>query len=159
VYVLRLDLEGKRIGLSLKRLQPNPWALVDEMYHVGQLVSGEVSRVTQFGAFISLEPGIEALLHTSQLADPAPEDPTGFVHEGQRLLMRVISIESHRQRLGLSLKEVTEDEVEAWEAQHGSISDEDAAEEEVEEAIESEAVEAAAEVEPVGAEVVVEDAE
>src|SRR5690606_13423559 len=61
VYILRLDAEGKRIGLSLKRLQENPWALVDEMYHVGQLVEGTVSRVAQFGAFISLEPGIEAL--------------------------------------------------------------------------------------------------
>ncbi len=119
VYILRLDQEGKRIGLSLKRLQPNPWALVDEMYHVGQLVEGEVSRVTQFGAFVSLEPGIEALLHTSQMADPAPEDPSVLVRESQKLLMRVISIESHRQRLGLSLKEVTEEEQESWRAQHG----------------------------------------
>ncbi len=116
VYVLRLDQEGKRIGLSLKRLQPNPWALVDEMYHVGQLVEGEVSRVTQFGAFISLEPGIEALLHTSQMSDPPPEDPSLIVREGQSLLMRVISIEGHRQRLGLSLKEVTEEELAEWHA-------------------------------------------
>lgn len=119
VYVLRLDQDGKRIGLSLKRLQPNPWALVDEMYHVGQLVKGEVSRVTQFGAFVSLEPGIEALLHTSQMDDPAPEDPSTLVRESQTLVMRVISIESHRQRLGLSLKEVTEEEKAAWAAQNG----------------------------------------
>jgi small subunit ribosomal protein S1 len=110
VYVLRLDKEGKRIGLSLKRLQPNPWMLVDDIYHVGQLVEGEVSRVAQFGAFVSLEPGIEALLHTSQMSDPPPDDPTQVVYEGQRLLMRVISVESHRQRLGLSLKEVAEEE-------------------------------------------------
>ncbi|MCC7451415.1 MAG: S1 RNA-binding domain-containing protein [Anaerolineae bacterium] len=121
VYILRLDRDGKRIGLSLKRLQPNPWAMVDEMYHVGQLIEGEVSRVAQFGAFVSLEPGIEALLHTSQMADPAPEDPTGLLREGQKLLMRVISIESHRQRLGLSLKDVTEDERERWTAEHGTI--------------------------------------
>ncbi len=117
VYVLRLDQDGKRIGLSLKRLQPNPWAQVDEMYHVGQLVEGEISRVTQFGAFVSLEPGIEALLHTSQMSDPAPEDPAQVVREGQQLLMRVISIESHRQRLGLSLKEVTPEELAEW---HGT---------------------------------------
>ena len=116
VFVLRLDQDGKRIGLSLKRLQPNPWALVDDMYHVGQLVEGEVSRVTQFGAFVSLEPGIEALLHTSQMSDPAPEDATLVVREGQKLVMRVISIESHRQRLGLSLKEVSEDEIADWQA-------------------------------------------
>jgi small subunit ribosomal protein S1 len=110
VYILRLDAEGKRIGLSLKRLQENPWAMVDELYHVGQLVEGVVSRVAQFGVFVSLEPGIEALLHTSQISDPAPEDPSLVVHEGQKLLMRVISIESDKQRLGLSLKEVAQEE-------------------------------------------------
>jgi small subunit ribosomal protein S1 len=121
VFILRLDRDGKRIGLSLKRLQPNPWAMVDEMYHVGQLIEGEVSRVAQFGAFVSLEPGIEALLHTSQMAEPAPEDPTGLLMEGQKLLMRVISIESHRQRLGLSLKDVSEEERERWTEQYGTI--------------------------------------
>src|SRR5215213_7749661 len=114
VYILRLDSEGKRIGLSLKRLQPNPWSMVDELYHVGQLVEGIVSRVTQFGAFVSLDPGIEALLHTSQIAEPPPEDPSLVVHEGQRLLMRVISIESDKQRLGLSLKEVNDEEKQRW---------------------------------------------
>lgn len=109
VYVLRLDGEGKRIGLSLKRLQPNPWSLVEELYHVGQLVEGTVSRVAQFGAFISLDPGIEALLHVSQIADPAPADASLLVHEGQQLTMRIISIEADKQRLGLSLKEVAQD--------------------------------------------------
>ncbi len=110
VYILRLDAEGKRIGLSLKRLQENPWAAVEELYHVGQLVEGIVSRVTQFGAFVSLDPGIEALLHTSQIAEPPPEDPSLVVHEGQRLVMRVISIGADKQRLGLSLKEVTDED-------------------------------------------------
>jgi small subunit ribosomal protein S1 len=114
VYILRLDAEGKRIGLSLKRLQENPWAVVDDLYHVGQLVEGTISRVAQFGAFVSLDPGIEALLHTSQIAEPPPEDPSLVVHEGQRLLMRVISIESDKQRLGLSLKEVSAEEKERW---------------------------------------------
>ena len=114
VYILRLDAEGKRIGLSLKRLQENPWAVVDELYHIGQLVEGIVSRVAQFGAFVSLDPGIEALLHTSQIAEPPPEDPSLVVHEGQHLLMRVISIESDKQRLGLSLKEVSDEEKQRW---------------------------------------------
>ncbi len=121
VFVLRLDQDGKRIGLSLKRLQPNPWAMVDEMYHVGQLIEGEVSRVAQFGAFVSLKPGIEALLHTSQMAEPPPEDPTGLLREGQHLLMRIITIESHRQRLGLSLKDVSDEERARWTAEYGTI--------------------------------------
>jgi small subunit ribosomal protein S1 len=121
VYILRLDQDGKRIGLSMKRLQPNPWALVDEMYHVGQLIEGEVSRVAQFGAFVSLKPGIEALLHSSQMAEPPPEDPTQILSEGQHLLMRIITIESHRQRLGLSLKDVSEEERKAWEQENNVV--------------------------------------
>lgn len=115
VYVLRLDEEGKRIGLSLKRLQKNPWDMVEEIYHIGQLIEGKVSRVAHFGAFVALEPGIEALLHISQMADPAPEHPSLLVHEGQRVLTRIISIEPDRQRLGLSLKDVEPDELAAWE--------------------------------------------
>jgi small subunit ribosomal protein S1 len=124
VYILRLDAEGKRIGLSLKRLQDNPWSLVDEVYHVGQLVEGTVSRVAQFGAFVSLDPGIEALLHTSQISDPAPEDPTLVIRDGQKLLMRVISIESDKQRLGLSLKEVSEDERGRWQERDAEAAEE-----------------------------------
>jgi len=120
VYVLRLDEEGKRIGLSLKRLQKNPWDIIEEIYHVGQLVEGKVSRVAQFGAFVSLDPGIEALLHISQMAEPQPEHPSLVVHEGQRLLMRVISIEPDKQRLGLSLKEVTQEEQARWSEKRGS---------------------------------------
>lgn len=114
VYILRLDTEGKRIGLSLKRLQQNPWAQAEQLYHVGQLVEGLVSRVAQFGAFVSLDPGIEALLHASQISEPPPEDATHIIREGERLLMRVISIEPDRQRLGLSLKEVAEEERSRW---------------------------------------------
>ena len=114
VYILHLDEQGKRIGLSLKRLQPNPWSLVDEMYHIGQLVEGVISRVESFGAFISLDPGIEALLHVSQMSANPDENPLRHLYEGQKLLMRIISIESDRQRLGLSLTEVTATEKAQW---------------------------------------------
>lgn len=109
VFVLRLDTDGRRIGLSLKRLQPNPWSQVDELYHVGQVVEGVISRVTSFGAFVSMDPGIEALLHVSQIADPPPADPTVLLIEGQAISARIISIEPHRQRLGLSIRDVDND--------------------------------------------------
>ena len=115
VYVLHLDPEGKRIGLSLKRMQPNPWSLVDGLYHIGQLVEGVISRLETFGAFISLDPGIEALLHVSQMSGNPDENPLRHLYEGQKLLIRIISIESDRQRLGLSLTEVTAAEKAQWE--------------------------------------------
>ncbi|MCI0713145.1 MAG: S1 RNA-binding domain-containing protein [Chloroflexi bacterium] len=118
VYILSLDEEGKRIGLSLKRLQPNPWSEVDDLYHIGQLVLGEVTRVTQFGVFVRLEPGIEALLHSSQVGNPTVE-LEHYVRQGQHLLLRIISIEADRQRLGLSLKEVTEAERDNFAIEHG----------------------------------------
>ncbi|NWG16478.1 MAG: S1 RNA-binding domain-containing protein [Chloroflexi bacterium] len=130
VYILRLDAEGKRIGLSLKRMQKNPWAAAEELYHVGQLVEGTVSRVAQFGAFVSLEPGIEALLHASQVAEPPPTDPSVLLYEGQKLLLRVISIEPDRQRLGLSLKDVTDEEKQRWQERYAT-QEQPAAESEV----------------------------
>lgn len=142
VYILHLDENGKRIGLSLKRLQPNPWDLVEEMYHIGQLVEGTVSRLEPFGAFISMEPGIEALLHVSQLSDGGDVDPRRDLYEGQRLLTRIISIETPKQRLGLSLKEVTEGELAQWEENRAAKLVESAAE--LEEADESDEAEVAA---------------
>lgn len=114
VFILHLDEQGKRIGLSLKRLLPNPWTLVDNMYHIGQLVEGVISRLESFGAFISLDPGIEALLHVSQMSNNPDENPLRHHYEGQKLLMRIVSIESDRQRLGLSLTEVTAAERAQW---------------------------------------------
>ena len=116
VYILRLDKAKKRIGLSLKRLKANPWSEVDNLYSVGQVVEGTVSRVVLFGAFIELDTGIEALLHTSQISDPPPNDPTLAVFEGEQLLLRVISIESDRQRMGLSMKDVSDEERTTWRA-------------------------------------------
>jgi small subunit ribosomal protein S1 len=120
VYILHLDDDGKRIGLSLKRLQPNPWEIVEETYHIGQLVEGTVSRIEPFGAFVSMDPGIEALLHISQLSQADVADPREMLYDGQRVLTRIISIESNKQRLGLSLKEVTEGELAQWQ-EHGTI--------------------------------------
>ena len=122
VYILNLDAEGRRIGLSLKRLKPNPWTLVDDMYHVGQLVEGLISRIESFGAFVSLEPGIEALLHISQVSRNPQENAIRHLYEGQKLLLRIISIESKRQRLGLSLNEVAEAETAQWEARQMELA-------------------------------------
>jgi small subunit ribosomal protein S1 len=107
VYVLRLDHERKRVGLSLKRLQPNPWTLVDETYTLDQLVSGTVANVLDFGAFV-------ALVHVSQLADSPSSDARELVKRGDELVLRILRIDSFRERISLSLKGVSEQERDDW---------------------------------------------
>jgi len=105
VYVLRLDYERGRIGLSIKRLQPDPWTLVDEKYQVGQLVRGRITNVVAFGAFARLELGVEGLIHVSELAQGKISHPSSVVKKGDELTLRVISINAGRRRIGLSLRQ------------------------------------------------------
>jgi small subunit ribosomal protein S1 len=116
VYVLRLDHAKRRIGLSLKRLQPEPWALVEEKYELGQLVEGTVTNVVDFGAFAEIEDGVEGLIHISELADAAVSHPKEVVKRGDLLLLRIIRIDTRRKRMGLSLKRVLEEEWAEWAA-------------------------------------------
>jgi len=116
VYVLRVDRERKRIGLSLKRLQPDPWHVAEEAYEVGQIVKGMVTNIVDFGAFARIEDGIEGLIHVSELSDGdfAPQD---LVREGEELYVKILSIDADRQRMGLSLKQAPSiEEVEGKEA-------------------------------------------
>ncbi|UCC89191.1 MAG: S1 RNA-binding domain-containing protein, partial [Anaerolineales bacterium] len=106
--------ERKRIGLSLKRLQPDPWTLVDETYTVDQLVSGTVTNVVDFGAFVGLDLGVEGLVHASELADPPPSNPQELLKRGDELVLRILRIDSFRERIGLSLKQVSEQERDDW---------------------------------------------
>ncbi len=105
VYILRLDYEKKRIGLSTKRLQPDPWTLIDEKYRVGQLVRGTVTNVVDFGAFARLEPGVEGLIHVSELAEGNIGHSSNVVKKGDELTLRVISVNVERRRIGLSLRQ------------------------------------------------------
>lgn len=103
-YILQLDHKRQRIGLSLKRLQPNPWLEIERTHSVGQLVEGTVSRVVSFGAFIELENGIEALLHISEISDPQPEHVEDALKPGDGVVAQIVNFEPHRQRMGLSIK-------------------------------------------------------
>jgi small subunit ribosomal protein S1 len=105
VYVLRLDYERRRIGLSIKRLQPDPWTLVDDKYQVGQLVQGKITNTVAFGAFARLEPGVEGLIHISELAEGKISHPSSVVKKGDGLTLRVISVNARRRRIGLSLRQ------------------------------------------------------
>jgi small subunit ribosomal protein S1 len=100
IEVLKVDRESKRIGLSLKRRQPDPWQQVSERLQPGQSVDGTVTRLAPFGAFVDLGEGVEGLLPTNQIANQ-PE-----VQEGAAVRVRVLNVEPDRQRIGLALQSV-----------------------------------------------------
>ena len=117
VYVLGVDQESGRISLSRKKLLPNPWDTVASRYNQNQLIEGKVTRILDYGAFAEIEPGVEGLLHVSQLSRNPVEDPRAVVQEGEVHLLRIVSIDQKRQRIGLSLKAVTPTEQIEWMAQ------------------------------------------
>jgi small subunit ribosomal protein S1 len=120
VHILNVDHERKRISLSLKRLQPDPWMFVQETYTANQLVNGTVTNVVDFGAFVALETGIEGLVHISELADPPPEKPKDVVKCDDEVVVRILSIDPFRQRLALSLKSISAQERNDWFEQHAN---------------------------------------
>ncbi|MCU0503730.1 MAG: S1 RNA-binding domain-containing protein [Anaerolineae bacterium] len=118
VKVLRIDKARERIGLSLKRVQPDPWSTALDDYKAGELVEAVVTRVSDFGAFTRLRTGVEGLLHVSEMADIRPDHPQSLVAPGDLLLLRVLRVEPERRRIGLSLRQVSEGEWAEWAASY-----------------------------------------
>ncbi len=114
VQVLRVDIEQQRISLSRKPLLGNPWDTIDEKYAEGQLVEGNIVRIADYGAFVELEPGVEGLLHITQLSRSNVEDVRDIVQEGEVHLLRVLTVDNERQRIRLSLKSVSANEQIEW---------------------------------------------
>jgi small subunit ribosomal protein S1 len=108
VYILNVDHEKKRIALSLKRLEPEPWTTVENRYYVGQLVEGTITRLANFGAFALINDEIEGLIHISELSTGRVNHPQDVVREGQKHVIRIIRIDPKRRRMGLSLKRVAD---------------------------------------------------
>lgn len=108
VQVISIDRDRKRIGLSMKRQEEDPWENVVRSYHVGQLVQATVTKLTKFGAFARLldAPEIEGLIHISELADYRVSHPREVVLVGDVLTLRIVKIDSDQRRLGLSLRQV-----------------------------------------------------
>ncbi|MCP4424299.1 MAG: S1 RNA-binding domain-containing protein [Chloroflexi bacterium] len=126
VYVLKLDRDEQRISLSRKRMLPNPWTTVEERYALHQLVEGTITRIVDYGAFAEIEPGVEGLLHISQLSRSAVQTPHEIVSENEVHLLRIVSIDPKRQRMGLSLRSVTANEQIEWMAQRELDTQEEA---------------------------------
>lgn len=108
--VLRVDAEQKKIALSLKRLQPEPWETIEERYQVGGIVDGVVTKLTDFGAFARIEDAVEGLIHISELTTRMINHPREVVREGDAVRLKVLRIEPERRRLGLSLKQAEPEE-------------------------------------------------
>jgi small subunit ribosomal protein S1 len=104
LLVLNVDPAQRKVGLSLKRLTPDPWATVEERYQVGQLIQGTITNVVDFGAFVRIEEGLEGLIHISELAEGNFLHPRNVVREGEVVTVRVLNIDGRNRRLGLSLR-------------------------------------------------------
>jgi len=106
VKVINVDRDKKRIGLSVRALQEDPWRSRVQKYSVGQLVEGIITRLTKFGAFARLEGDIEGLIHISEIAEHRIEHPKEVLKEGDVKSLRVIRIDADQHRIGLSLRKV-----------------------------------------------------
>ncbi len=104
VLVLNVDRDKERVGLSYKRLKRDPWRAVEERYKPGDLVSGQVSNVVSFGAFVVLEEELEGLIHISELAEGSFLHPRNVVKQGDLIQARVLQVNGQKKRLALSLR-------------------------------------------------------
>lgn len=109
VEVLDVDLQRERISLGLKQCTPDPWSKLVENYPVGQIVDGKVTKTVPFGAFVELEPGVEGLVHISEMANKHIETPSQVVHTGDTVKVKIMDINPERRRISLSMKAAASD--------------------------------------------------
>jgi small subunit ribosomal protein S1 len=108
VKIERIDTETGKIGLSLRESAENPWDSVESKYHVGDKLKGTVSKTMDFGAFVKLEPGVEGLIHISELAHGRVFRTSDVVKEGQDVEVKLLGIDREKQRISLSLRALIE---------------------------------------------------
>ena len=109
VFILALDRDRERVSLSRKQLLKSPWEIVLEKYQEGDVIDGTIVRIAPFGAFVEVEPGVDGLVHISQLANRRVEKPEDVVQVGQEVRIKILSIDPNEKRIGLSIKEAQED--------------------------------------------------
>lgn len=108
VKVLSVDRERERVSLSIRQVSDDPWTKVDKNYEAGEIVQGKIVRTVSFGAFVELEPGVEGLVHISQLAWNHVEKTEDVVNPGDTIKVKILSVNQAEKRISLSLKETTE---------------------------------------------------
>ncbi|MGQ9511908.1 bifunctional 4-hydroxy-3-methylbut-2-enyl diphosphate reductase/30S ribosomal protein S1 [Thermodesulfitimonas sp.] len=123
VKVIKIDRENEKISLSRKQVIPDPWETVAEKYPVGSLVEAKVVRLAPFGAFVELEPGVEGLVHISHFADWHVEKPEDVLNEGDRVTLRVLSVDPAGRRIRLSLRDAIRKEEDVTVAEQQTTED------------------------------------
>jgi small subunit ribosomal protein S1 len=108
--VLNIDKDNERFSLGIKQLQRDPWEAVPERYRVGSKITGTVTNVTDFGVFVELEEGIEGLVHVSEVTTEKLKTPLGRLQVGEIVSAKVLNVNPKERRIGLSIKQIEEDE-------------------------------------------------
>jgi small subunit ribosomal protein S1 len=111
VEVLDVDLERERVSLSLKATQEDPWKEFERKYRAGEIITGQVTKIVPFGAFVRVAQGIEGLVHISELSNTHVESPESVVNVGDQVQVKVIDVDVSRRRISLSMRQVAEGEV------------------------------------------------
>ncbi len=106
VVILELDKENRKLSLSMKALTPDPWKDVDEKYPAGNIVLGKVVRFTDFGAFIELEPGVDGLVHISEISHKRINKPSDMLKIGEQIKAKILDVNPQEKRISLSIKAV-----------------------------------------------------
>lgn len=107
--VLNVDKDSERLSLGLKQMEPDPWSLVEEKYHVGQDIRVKIVKVANFGAFAELEDGVEGLIHLSELSHEKVDSPEDVVTVGQEVDAKIIKIDAEARKIGLSIRAFSEE--------------------------------------------------
>ena len=116
VKVLIKDIKGEKIALSLKFEDQNPWLTAADKYAIGSVIKGRVARMTDFGAFVELEPGVDALLHVSQISREHVDKPSDVLKIGQEVETKVVDFNGEDRKISLSIKALQADMMRAEEA-------------------------------------------
>lgn len=109
VKVLKVDKENERISLSIKEAQPGPWERAAEQLKAGDIITGKVKRLVSFGAFVEVFPGVEGLVHISQISNRHIGNPAEVLKEGQEVQVKILDVNPAEQRISLSIREVEEE--------------------------------------------------
>ena len=123
VLILDIDKDKSRVSLGVKQLTPHPWEKAAENYSTGSIVEGKVVRLLNFGAFVELEPGIDGLVHISQISDDHISNPSEKLEIGEKVKVKILSVSPDDKKLELSIKEADTTKIE--EIKKYSISSDD----------------------------------